>query len=158
MREVVLRTSFGTMKFQYEDQSSLDASLREIASEINTIAEATKQFLPRESRMPKPGLELAYRFTPSGKVELLYLPQTSVACVAFCLYAYHPETVSITELEAVTCISEVVAKVLSQTKNKQYFRKENEAYGLSSDGLTYVVAKILPTVPKPAIQEEDQGE
>jgi hypothetical protein len=108
----------------------------------------------------KPGYEKAYRFSPSGKLELLIFPSVLVQRAALALFAYNPDTVPADQLEQVTGIDDIVAKVLGQTKNKKYFRKIKDTYGLSTDGLTFFMEKVKPLIDAGAdsdqVAERDQ--
>ena len=56
--------------------------------------------------------------------------------------------VSAIELELVTGIPEVSGKVLGQTMNKKYFRRNEDIFGLSAEGIAYVNEVIYPLLPK----------
>ena len=156
MPEVTIRTSFGSIHFTYEDDASLQVALGQLPQTIAAIHETVRPLVPKEHRIPKPGFELTYRFLSDGKLELLHWPKAALQTVALALYAYHPETVRADLIESATGITDVGAKVLFQTKNKQYFRKDGDAVGLSSEGISYVLDSIAPSLPRPA--EESAGE
>lgn len=157
MQTVTINTSFGNITFQYLDDSELSQKLDEIESQITLIGRRVKQLLPRAQRLPKPGFELSYRFTPNGQVELLHYPSQKTKIVALALYAYHPEMVSISELENVTGIEDILAKVLGQTLNKKYFRRDDDSFGLSQEGINLISEVLPPSLPKPAIPEDVVG-
>jgi hypothetical protein len=148
MTRAEINTNFGLISFEFEDELSLTNSLEQFPDQIKKIGSKVRMFLPRPIRDPKPGYESAYRFTPNGQVELLYFPPEGVRCVALALYAFHPDMVSAIELELVTGIPEVSGKVLGQTMNKKYFRRNEDIFGLSAEGIAYVNEVIYPLLPK----------
>lgn len=150
MTEAKVNTSFGEILISYNNIEELQASLAGLEEQIKLISEATKKIVPQAQRLPKNSYENAYRFSPSGSVELMYIPPVSLHLVAFAMFAYYPEPVTTAELEKVTGISDIVSKVLGQTMNKKFFRKvDNSLYGLSQDGLKLVVEKIQPLFSSP---------
>jgi hypothetical protein len=145
MTEAKINTSFGEILISYNNIDELQASLAGLEEQIRLISEATKQIIPPALRIPKVGYENAYRFSPNGSVELMYIPPVSLHLVALAMFAYYPEPVTTAELEKVTGITDIVGKVLGQTMNKKFFRKvDNSLYGLSQDGLKLVIEKIKP--------------
>lgn len=146
MKEAKIKTTFGDIRITYNSIDELNLSLQGLNEEIKIISDATTRITPSEPRLPKPGYENTYRFLPNGSVELLYHPSVSLHLAALALFAYHLESVNATELEKITTINDVANKVLWQTKNKKYFRKTADLYGLSPEGLQLVAEKIKPLI------------
>ena len=155
---VRINTRFGSISFEYESEDQLQESIDQVISASDFIESQVGHLLPRTQRKPKPGFEMAYRFTPDGTVELLHYPPESVRATALALFAYHPDMVSASDLETVTGIDDIVAKALGQTKNKKYFRKSDDFYGLSADGIKYIHEVIAPTLPEPSMPEDEKEE
>jgi hypothetical protein len=156
MKNARIITSFGDFTISYTTQEELENELANLKNDIELITRESAEILPPKQRLPKPGLEHVYRFTPDGKLELLHYPKKNVKIVLIALYAYHPDSVSVKTIESVTGINNVASRVLNQTLNKQYFRKVNEAYGLSSDGLTYLNNDILPSLFQTTTEENSE--
>ena len=149
MLEAIVKTEFGEIHISYNNIEELKTALQDIAEQAKVIAQETQGLTPvhpRPPRHPKPGYEAAYQFSPSGKAELLMFPQVLVQVAVLALFAYHPDPVSASELEHVTGIADIVAKVLGQTANKKYFRKTDDGYGLSTDSLALFMEKLKPFV------------
>jgi hypothetical protein len=151
MPEARIRTEFGDIRFSYEDATSLDEQLKGVAAQVAAIAKLAAPLLPKPPRPPKPGYEHAYRFTPSGAVELLYFPNVKTKLVALALFAYHPDMVDASILERVTGVDNVAGVVLNQTANKKYFRRDADIYGLTLEGIQLAIEGV-PQVP-PALPE-----
>ncbi|TAH48320.1 MAG: hypothetical protein EYC68_21565 [Chloroflexota bacterium] len=162
MLEAVVKTEFGEVHISYNNTEELKTALQEIVEQAKVIAQETQGLIPvppRPPRQPKPGYEAAYQFSPSGKAELLIFPQVLVQVAVLALFAYHPDPVSASELEHVTGIADIVGKVLGQTANKKYFRKTDNGYGLSTDGLALFMEKVKPLVDEAAQgNQEAKGE
>lgn len=158
MPHVIVKTAFGTIQFEYDDDDDLKRRLPEILKQAELVQEAVRALLPREPRTPKPGLAHIYQFTPSGTIELFHFPSTALATCILALYAYHPDMVSVGELEQATGISPIVSKVLGQTRNKKYFRKHGDMYGLSEAGLGYYKANVAPSLPSVPSNESEEAQ
>ena len=143
MKEAKVRTNFGDIRFTYNNIEELKDALQGLDEEINIISDATSKIISSEPRLPKPGYENAYRFLPNGRVELIYFPPIELRLAILALFAYHPESVTVMELENVTGIIDI-SKILGQTNNKKYFRRSNESYGLTLEGVQLVAEKIKP--------------
>jgi hypothetical protein len=156
MTEARIRTSFGDVRVSYQNAEDLKSCLQALKEQIGVIEESTRSLVPQPTRPPKPGCGHIYRFTPDGKVEMLVFPPKAIQAVALLLFAYHPQAVSAEQVEAGTGVVNPAGKVLNQTMNKGYFRKEDEQYGLSADGIAMVQEKVLPnfTVPTQAESSE----
>jgi hypothetical protein len=144
MPEISIKTSFGQIRFAYQSRDELETILGEIPSHIALVEQLTKDIPQRSERSPKPGLEGIYAFTPSGHVELYRSPRILNQKVALGLFCYSPDTVSEMEIEQVTGISKVVARVIGQTNNKKYYRSVNGTYSLTTEGIKLVTETILP--------------
>jgi len=150
MTQAKIITGFGEILISYNSTEELQTSLAGLEEQIKLISEVANKITPSTPRIPKNGYENAYRFSPSGSVELMYIPSVLLHLVALAMFAYYPEPVTTAELEKVTGISDIVGKVLGQTKNKKLFRKvDNSLYGLSQDGLKLITDKIKPLFDSP---------
>lgn len=158
MPEITINTKFGTVKFEYQDDDDLDNSLPTIKQQISKVSDGFAQFIPKDQRSPKPGLDDAYGFTSDGLVELFEYPSSAIATVIFALYAYHPEMVPAESVEHTTGISNAVSKVLGQTKNKKYFRVEDGIYGLSREGIEYFKSNVEPNMVVTKIAPGEEGD
>lgn len=161
MPEAIVKTTFGEVHITYNDMDELKAALQGLAEQVKVIAEETTELIPaqpRSARLPKPGYEAAYQFAPSGQAELLIFPPVLVQLAVLGLFAYHPDPVAVPELENVTGISEIVAKVLGQTANKKYFRRIDDSYGLSTDGITLFMEKVKPAIDAAAQAKQETEE
>jgi hypothetical protein len=155
MPEARIRTEFGDIRFSYDDATKLEDALKEIADQVATIARFAAPLQPRPPRPPKPGYEHAYRFTPTGAVELLIFPKVKTRLAALALFAFHPEMVDASTLERVTGIPDPALVVLNQTANKKYFRREGELYGLTPEGIqlaTEAVPQLATSSPEPGVE------
>jgi hypothetical protein len=148
MPEARIRTEFGDIRFSYGDASKLDELLKEVTAQAATIAKHAAPLLPKPPRPAKPGYEHAYRFTPSGSVELLHFPNAKTKLVGLALFAYHPEMVDAETVQRVTGVDNVEGVVLNQTANKKYFRREGDLYGLTPEGIQLAVESV-PQVQAP---------
>jgi len=149
MWEARIRTEFGDVRLSYESEEQLEQLLKNLPRQVAAIAAASKSLLPKQPRAPKPGYEHIYRFTPQGLVELLHFPtvKTKLACLA--LFAYQPDMVDASTVERVTGIANVQGIVLSQTKNRKYFRKDGELCGLTPEGISLVQESVPQVEPAP---------
>jgi hypothetical protein len=155
MPEARIKTSFGDIRISYKDEGELKGALQGLEVQVETISQAVAELIPPPPRLPKPGYEKAYQFSPTGKVELLIFPSILVQKTILALFAYSPDSVSAKELEDVIGIDKIETKVLGQTNNKKYFRKTDNAYGLTTDGLDFFMEKIKPSVyTEPEVEEE----
>ncbi len=145
MTEAKILTSFGSIRVSYNSTEELQAALKGLEEQIRMISDITTKISPPPPRTAKIGYENAYRFSVNGSIELFFFPPVSLHLAALALFAYYPDTVTTAELEKVTGITDIVGKVIGQTKNKKFFRKVgNSSYGLSEDGLKLVSEKIRP--------------
>src|SRR5574337_1320264 len=117
MPEARIRTDFGYIIITYNNMEELNIALQGLDEQIKTISQSAMKIVPRPERIPKPGYEKAYRFSPTGKAELLIFPSIKVQLVALALFAYYPDTVEVAELKQVTGISDIVDKVLGDRKS-----------------------------------------
>lgn len=158
MPHITVRTVFGSIQFEYEDEADLSDKLAGIVRDAKAVEDAVRDLLPKAPREPKPGFAQIYRFTPSGRVELVHYPSTSVATCVLTLYAYHPDMALASEVEQVTGIESVVSKVLGQTLNKKYFRRDGDLYGLTSKGLDYMGETVSLSLPEPPSEHDECSE
>jgi hypothetical protein len=150
MPQARIRTSFGDIHIAYGNIDELKAALATVQEESDLIRNAVASIVPNQPRSPKPGCEGIYRFTPEGNVELLASTSKALHTAVLVLYAHHPDLVAPARLEDATGLPGVVGKVLSQTLNKNYFRKVDDSYGLSADGFIFCQEKVIPGLQKPA--------
>lgn len=151
MPEITITTNFGHYSVSFETDEELTDALQRIQEHTREVEETTRNIRPRLRRSPKPGLESAYDFTAEGHVELFHFPPEGIRSVVLTLFAYHPDMVTASEVEAVTGIDDVYNKVLRQTNNKKYFRNKDGLFGLSQEGIRYFIETVLPTLPSPSI-------
>lgn len=155
MPEARIRTEFGDIRFSYEDTSGLEETLKEIAAQVAAISKLVAPLLPKPARPAKPGFEHAYRFTPAGFVELLHFPKVKTRLVALTLFAYHPDMVDPDIVERVTGVTNVAGVVLNQTANKKYFRRRDETYGLTPEGIQLAVESVPQILSAPSEAGEE---
>lgn len=149
MPTIKINTSFGFVEISYSTREELDSILKTIPEDVQLIENTLGHIRPKLQRLPKPGFESAYRFTEDGKLELLASFPQGIKSVTLALHAYHPEMLSAKDIETITGIEGVKSKVIGQTNNKKYFRNDGDLYGLSDDGIQYVVSEILSKLPRP---------
>lgn len=157
MAEAIIKTNFGEIRIPYNNTNELKEALEQIEEQIRILSDATEMIAPLESRAPKPGFEKLYRFLGNGTVELFHYPQTLLHIVILALFAYQPETVTAQKLEETTNIKDVVGKVVGQTKNKDYFRKVGDTYGLSPEGVQLFIEKIKPLIDGNLEKPKNEG-
>jgi len=128
-----------------ELKSNIESLDTEIASDI--LSKKFESILAKEVRLPKPGFEQIYRFTASGIVEPVILPDSKAEKVAFVLFAYHPEPASVEQVAMSSGIREVASDYLTQASYKRFWSKTSEGkYLLSAEGLDWVTQKVIPKV------------
>jgi hypothetical protein len=152
--EATIRTAFGQVRFTYETDDDLKTALKLLPDQVAAITAASKAVVPRQVRLPKPGYEHVYRFTPDGVVELLHFPKVKTKLVCLAMFAYHPDSVDASTVQRVTGIANVGSVVLGQSANRKYFQKTDELYALTVEG-TKLASESVPTAPAPA-QEPTQ--
>ena len=135
MTQAKISTRFGEILISYNNTEELQASLAGLEEQVGLISEATNKISPPASRTPKIDFENAYRFSPSGSVELMYIPSVSLHLTALAMFAYYPEPVTTAELEKVTGITDIVGKVLGQTMNKKLDFIRNKETGHNFKGV-----------------------
>jgi hypothetical protein len=138
MKEARIHTKFGEICISFDTTDQLDQTLQSLEEQIEKIQHITDRVVPPPSRTTKPGYESTYRFAPNGNFELLCTPKFRNEVVALVLFAYHPDPVSLEDLERFTGISKVSSTVLTLPQNKKYFRKVDEKYTLTFAGLRLV--------------------
>jgi hypothetical protein len=146
MSEAIVRTRFGEIRLTYSTTDELEEALKGLKAQVEAISEAATAIVPAELHSPKPGMEMTYRFTPTGLVELLIPTRKQYESVGIVLFAYFPEPVTSRTIELCTGIEDVARKVLSQTVYKDYFRKIDDRYALTWDGFTWVTNTIVPSL------------
>jgi hypothetical protein len=154
MPEATIKTDFGDIRITYNNTSDLEAALKEIHDHAKIISKVAGKLTPQTPRIPKPGYEKVYRFSPNGRVELLIFPKKPLQLAVMVLFIYHPDTVSADDLEEITGITGIAKKVLWQTNNKKYFRKKDNTYGLAEDGLSLFMKKVKPIINADLLKEQ----
>lgn len=160
MKQAIIDTSFGQIRISYDSGDELGAALERITDEVRAIDETAKQIVPTRIREPKPGYERIYRFTSDGDLELLRVPPLKKDAVALALYAFHPDYASSEQLKASTSIEKIAQNVISTGDNKRYFKKIDDGYGLTFEGLRLVTETIFPqltTLPNPTKTEQEES-
>jgi hypothetical protein len=147
MPEARIRTEFGDVHFTYNTDEELRTALDSLAGQVAIIAEKSKPLVPKPQRLPKPGYEHAYRFTPDGLVELLIFPKVKTKKVCLALFAYYPDMVDAATIERVTSIQNVQSVVLNQGKNRKYFRRDGDLIGLTPEGISLAQESVPVTAP-----------
>ena len=142
MTEARIRTGFGNIRITFNTNDELKEILDSLESQIQMLQTTASKISPPPPRLPKPGYEYAYRFLASGRVELLFFPESKNQIVALALFAYAPESVPIMEIEQITLIEKVFESVLSQSNNKKYYVKTDLGYRLSPEGFNLVLTSV----------------
>jgi hypothetical protein len=142
MKEAKIHTSFGEISFTFQNGDELEAALRELELQVKAIQVVASEVAPPPPRVPKPGYEMFYRFSPNGSVEILHMPKQRNVAAALVLFAYHPDLVSAAEIERATGIKNVASRVLSLTQNEEDFSKVGDKYGLTFVGYHMVTEKL----------------
>jgi len=146
MNEVRIKTGFGEVVVPYSKQEELEQGLADIGTVIKTVESKMGDVVPSEPRTPKPGFEDIYRFTPSGRVELLVATGRGET-VALLLFAHGSDPVPPAQLEEESGVTKVVSNVLTTGAYKKYFlRLENGNYTLTPEGRSWVVDQIIPKI------------
>jgi hypothetical protein len=143
--EARVKTNFGEIVINFDSIEDLKANIENL--DANVVSDVvTKKFeavIRKEVRQPKPGFEGIYRFTPSGMVELIRIPDNKAKTVALVLYAYHPEPASLEQISLSSGIRDVI-DYLTHASYKKYWSKVQEGkYLLSQEGLEWVTTKIV---------------
>jgi len=163
MTEARIRTGFGEVCITFQTEDELTKALQDLEQQAKAIQQVADRIAPPPSRSPKPGYENVYRFSQTGDLELLLLPERQNEAAALVLYAYHPDLVSSVEIERVLGLNEVARRVLAQGPNKDYFQKVDDKYGLTFNGLRMIIERMKPyistsTEPQPKEPESTDGE
>jgi hypothetical protein len=145
MTSLVVSTSFGSVEVAYSTREELVQILGSLPGEIELVENSIGQAGAKGQRIAKEGFDSAYRFV-NGKVELLAHPLSAIEAVVLTLYAYYPDMAWDKDVRASTGIEDFRSKVVTQTKNREYFRIDGDRYGLSDEGLSYVQERIKPKV------------
>jgi hypothetical protein len=145
MPEARIKTTFGEIVIPYTNLDDLGKGLADIDSVIKAVEVKVGNILPLEPRAPKPGLEDIYRFTYSGRVELLGAPGKQTDTVGLVVFAHDPEPVPSAILEQETGVEGVVRNILTTGAYKKYFlRLADGRYTLTPEGKTWVVEQVIP--------------
>lgn len=155
VHKIVIKTSFGELTIEGETFEEIVEAVKQIKTEYITCIESMlkeKGILTKPQRQVKPMLEGIYRFTSSGLVELLKIPNQKVEAIGLVLFAYDPEPAT---LDQITKSSGVynAADFLTKRQYEKYFKRIKErTYALTQEGKLWVVNHILPKL------EEKSGE
>ena len=144
VKEARIRTEFGDIRIDFTTEEQLQAELDLLEAHVAQIQKTAGTIVPPLPRSPKPGFEYAYRFLPTGRVELLVFPDAMSKLVALALFAYFPDPVAVEEIETITGIENVYESVLKQSNNRKYFRKADEGYGITPEGVKLVLSSVPP--------------
>lgn len=145
MVEMHINTAFGSVTITYNTADELKQILEHLEDQVTAIQEVATKISPPIPRPIKLGFERWYTFKSDGKVELLELPKQLTKRVALLLWAYYPQRVTVEAVEQETGIDGVVEKVLGQTNNRKYFKRDGEWVTLSQEGIELVQAKFGPS-------------
>jgi hypothetical protein len=149
--EARVKTTTGEIAVNFDSTDELKRHLESLDAEAvsNIISEKFGSIVAKEPRLPKPGLESLYRFTPDGKVELLKTPSSAPMTIGVLLYASDPESMSFEEFlfRGITA-----GNYAWQTNYKKYFFKTPDSkLVLTQQGRQWVETDIIPQlVPKPS--------
>ena len=147
MPEAHINTRFGKIVIEYNSQDDLQKELAGLPDAVKLIESEALGLQPVAVRAPKPGFENVYRFDNRGLLELLRRPNNKVDLVALVLYAFDPETISISQIEKYTGLSDVRRNIISSGTNKRYFdEKADGSYGLSPEGHLKIKKSFSPGV------------
>jgi hypothetical protein len=143
--EARVKTRFGEIVVNFDSIEDLKTSIDNLDADAVSDA-VTKKFeaiIQKEVRQPKPGFEEIYRFTPSGMVELIGIPDNKAKTVALVVYAYHPEPASIEQISLSSGIKDVVDYLTHASYKKYWSKVQDGKYVLSQEGLEWVTTKIV---------------
>jgi hypothetical protein len=143
--EAKIKTKFGEIVFNFETLDELRTNLESL--DVNAIAaEVSTKFgglILKEPRLPKPGMEGIYRFTPEGKVELLRTAPSAPMAMGLLLYTYDPEPVSSEDILSSAGVK--AADYVHQAAYKKYFDKtSDDKHVLTHPGRQWVESDIIP--------------
>ena len=75
MLAATIRTEFGDIRVKFTNADDLKEALQSLGKYVETIREAAREITPPPPPTVDPGYEGIYRFTSSGKLKLLVLPE-----------------------------------------------------------------------------------
>lgn len=145
MPEVRIKVPFGEIVVPYSTVDELEAGLGDIKKVLETVQSKARNVTLTEPRNPKVGFEDIYRFTPSGRVELLVAPGKQGESVGLVLLGHDPEPPKSDVLEEETGVQKVVRNVLTTGAYKKYFiRLSDGRYTLTPEGKAWVADQVIP--------------
>jgi len=160
--EAKVKTKFGEIVINFDSVEELKTNIEALDTTVvsEMVFKKFESVITKQAREPKPGLENVYRFTPSGLVEIIRVPDSKAETVALVLFAYHPEPALIEQVAFSTGIKDVASAYLTQTAYKKFFSKVQDGrYMLSQEGLDWVSTKIVPKlVTKASPPTEEKSE
>jgi len=157
--EAIVNTKFGKIGVNFDSIEDLKSNIESLDANVVTdvMAKKFEAILQREVRQPKPGFEGIYRFTSSGMVEPIILPDSKAEKVAFILFAYHPEGATSEQVALPTGIWDVASSYLTHTSYKKFWTKVQEGkYGLTSEGIDWVNDKIVPKLKTAVLEAQKE--
>jgi len=163
--EARVKTDFGEIVVNFDSIEDLKTNIDslDVGAVSDVVSKKFEAILQKEVRQPKPGFESIYRFTPSGMVEPIILPDSKAEKVAFVLFAYHPEGATSEQISLPTGIKDVASLYLAHASYKKFWTKVQEGkYGLTSEGFDWVnkkiVQKLKATVHKAEMKSMEKTE
>jgi len=145
--EAKVKTKFGEIVFNFDSVDELKSNIEalDVSAVSNILWKKFESVIAKEVRQPKPGCEGIYRFSPSGLVEPIQIPESKADTVALVLFAYHPEPVSTEQVSLSTGIKDVASSYLTHTSYKKFWSKTQDGkYVLGHEGIEWVLQKIVP--------------
>ena len=158
MKKATIKTKFGEICISFDTKDQLEEELKGLEEQIEIIQKVTDKVAPPPIRTAKPGYESYYRFLPNGDLELIYTPEYKHEVVALVMFAYHPEPLSLKDIERLTRINRVASTVITIKQYKKYFKKVDDKYTLSYEGIKMVGEKIGGVVEQETERESLEEE
>jgi len=145
--KIIIKTSFGELTVEGETLEELIEAVKQIKAEhVASIENVLKEkgVLVRPPRQIKPTLKSICRFTSSGLVELLKIPDQKVEAIALVLFAYDPEPATLDQITKSSGVYNAV-DFLTKKQYEKYFKRVKEGtYALTQEGKLWVANHILP--------------
>jgi len=145
--KIIIKTSFGELTVEGETLEELIEAVKQIKAEhVASIENVLKEkgVLVMPPRQIKPTLKSICRFTSSGLVELLKIPDQKVEAIALVLFAYDPEPATLDQITKSSGVYNAV-DFLTKKQYEKYFKRVKEGtYALTQEGKLWVANHILP--------------
>jgi len=144
--EARIKTKFGEIVLNFDSLDELKSNIEtlDVSAVSDILWKKFESVIVKEIRQPKAGFEGIYRFTPSGLVELITVPDSKADTVAVVLFAYHPEPASTEQVSLSTGIEGVIDYLTHSSYKKFWSKTQDGGYALTQEGLELVLKKIVP--------------